>query len=206
MSLASFFLKWWVTYTWLWHRVSWENKATKATNALQTQWPQKKSLASLAVSWSLPCLSCSLQLNRSVSFCGLKRDLKWPAHVPTGGFRLIHVGAAAELRTSCLNMSRQMKGGAEQTDGTDQCCIFIPLKWECDARIHQGVLQSQGNNKEERRVTGKGGGVVADWWERRENKENETDGREMVWKKRKGKKSSSELRMTTNEVMCNNSL
>lgn len=40
-SSASSLLKWWVTYTWLWHRVSWENKATKATNALQTQWPQK---------------------------------------------------------------------------------------------------------------------------------------------------------------------
>lgn len=43
MSLASSFLKWWVTYTWLWHRVSWENKATKATHALQTQCPQKKN-------------------------------------------------------------------------------------------------------------------------------------------------------------------
>jgi len=54
-----------------------------------------------------------------------------------------------------------MKEGAKQTDGIDQCCIFIPLKWKCDARIHQGVLQSQGNNEEE----SYGGGrrcVVAD--------------------------------------------
>lgn len=69
------------------------------------------------------------------------------------------MGAAAELRISCLNMSRQMKGRTEQTDGTDQCCIFIPLKWECNARIHQGVLQSQGNNEEERRLVGERGGV-----------------------------------------------
>lgn len=80
------------------------------------------------------------------------------------------MGAAAELRISCLNMSRQMKGRTEQTDGTDQRCIFIPLKWECDARIHQGVLQSQGNNEEERRLVGEGGGVSLQIGERERGK------------------------------------
>ena len=71
------------------------------------------------------------------------------------------MGAAAELHNSCLNMSRQMKGGTEQTDGTDQCCIFIPLKSEYSVMpgFTRGSYKSQGNNEEERRVTEEGGGV-----------------------------------------------
>lgn len=73
-------------------------------------------------------------------------------------------------------------------------CIFILLEWGCDARIHQGVLQSQGNNEEERRC------VVADWWERGENKENKIDGRE------KNISHYWQLWITVNEVMRNKSV
>lgn len=48
-----------------------------------------------------------------------------------------------------------MKGGAEQSDGTDQSCIFILLKWECDVGIHQGVLQNLDHNEEDKRVQGR---------------------------------------------------
>lgn len=53
----------------------------------------------VSLSLSLASRTCSNLISLSLS--RLKRDLKWPAHVPTGGLRLIHVGAAAELCISC---------------------------------------------------------------------------------------------------------
>lgn len=49
------------------------------------------------------------------------------------------------------------------------------MKWGCDARIHQGVSQGQGNNEEERCAQ-------AVWCERWENKENKIEGRNKNYK------------------------
>lgn len=110
----------------LWHVVSLENKDTKAIYAKTGQRPSPfLRLCRLSLSLSLASHSRSNSIYYSVPSSHLKRDLKWPAHVPTGGLKLIYVGATAELRLSCLNMSRQMKGRTKLMAQTSAAFSFL---------------------------------------------------------------------------------